>query len=83
MNHELWAFIELDLARQRAEQANRYQYHHHLASLELEGQPSSTIRLRRSLALGLAAFSRGSAAVVRMLDSCIADDLGRSLARTK
>ncbi len=76
MNHQLWAFIALDLARQRAEDANRY----HLASLALEGQPSSASRLRRSLAHGLAAFSRGSAAVVRKLDSCIADDLGRSLA---
>ena len=41
------------------------------------GHPS---RLRRPIALVLAALSRGSAAAVRRLDDCIADDLGRSLA---
>ena len=81
MNHQLWAFIALDLARQRADEVD--QYHYHLASLAQEGQSSMSSRLRRSLAHGLAAFSRGSAAVVRKLDSCIADDLGRSLARTE
>ena len=35
---------------------------------------------RRSLAHGLAAVSRGSAAVTRRLDDCVADDLVRSLA---
>jgi hypothetical protein len=39
--------------------------------------------LRRSLALALAAMSRGSAAAVRRLDDCVADDLGRSLTATK
>ncbi len=79
MNHQLWAFLALDLARQRAEEANQYR----LASLATEGQPSFLSRLRRSLAQVLAAFSRGSAAVVRRLDSCIADDLGRTLAPTE
>jgi hypothetical protein len=76
MNHQLWAFIALDLARQRAEEATRYR----LALIATEGQPSFSSSLRRSLARGLAAFSRGSASIVRRLDSCIADDLGRSLA---
>jgi len=40
-------------------------------------------RARRSAALVLAAFSRGSAAAVRRLDDRVADDLGRSLAPTK
>ena len=31
----------------------------------------------------LAAVSRGTAAAVRRLDDCVADDLGRSLAATK
>lgn len=79
MNHQLYAFLALDLARQRAEEANRY----HLASIASESQPSFSARFRRSLAQGLAAFSRGSAAVVRRLDSCIADDLGRTLAPTE
>lgn len=39
--------------------------------------------IRRSVALALAALSRGSAAVVRRLDDCVADDLGRALAPTE
>ena len=39
-------------------------------------------RLRRPTALLLAAFSRGTAAAVRRLDDCVADDLSRSLAAT-
>jgi hypothetical protein len=79
VNHQLWAFIALDVARQRAEEASRY----HRASLSLDEEPSSPSRLRRSLAHGLAAISRGAAAIVRKLDGCIADDLGRSLAPTE
>ena len=79
MNHQLYSYLALQLARERAEEANRYR----LAQLAAEGMPSSPSLLRRSLARGLAAFSRGSAAVVRRLDSCIADDLGRSLAPTE
>ncbi len=44
---------------------------------DLSSHPS---RLRRPVARVLAALSRGSAAAVRRLDDCIADDLGRSLA---
>lgn len=36
-------------------------------------------RVRRSLAHALVAISRASAAAVRRLDACLADDLGRSL----
>ena len=79
MNHQLYAFLALDLARQRAEEANRY----HLASLFAEDRESASSGLRRSLAQALAAVSRGSASVVRRLDSCIADDLGRTLAPTE
>jgi hypothetical protein len=67
------------LARERADEANR----RHLASIAAEGRPSFSWRVRRSLAQGLAAVSLGSAAVVRRLDSCIADDLGRTLAPTE
>jgi hypothetical protein len=35
--------------------------------------------LRHPVAVVLAAFSRGSAAAVRRLDECVADDLGRAL----
>jgi hypothetical protein len=44
------------------------------------GRPS---RARRSAALVLATVSRGSAAAVRRLDECVADDLSRSLAPTE
>ena len=56
--------------------------HRLLAELRAEraGEPS---RIRRSVALALAAFSRGSAAAVRRLDECVADDLGRALAPTE
>ncbi len=39
--------------------------------------------LRHPAALVLAAFSRGSAAAVRRLDDCVADDLGRTFAQTE
>ena len=35
--------------------------------------------VRHPVALVLAALSRGSAAAVRRLDECVADDLGRAL----
>jgi hypothetical protein len=79
VNHPLSAIVALELARLRAEEANQY----HLASFGLAWEPSSPSRLRQSLAHGLAAISRGSAAVVRKLDGCIADELGRSLAPTE
>lgn len=39
--------------------------------------------LRRRVAQGLALTSRATATVVRRLDECVADDLGRSLAPTE
>ena len=46
-------------------------------------QAGGSSPIRRSMALALAALSRGSAAVVRRLDDCVADDLGRALAPTE
>ena len=79
MNHQLYSFLALSLAKERAAEADRYR---RLAEARAENPPAPSL-LRRSLARGLAAFSRGSAAAVRRLDSCIADDLGRSLAPTE
>ncbi len=45
-------------------------------------QSSDPSHLRRGMALAFAALSRGSAAAVRRLDECVADDLGRALAPT-
>jgi hypothetical protein len=79
VNHQLLAFIALDLAEQRAREATQY----HLVAASLEHGPSPWARFRRIVARALAAFSRGSAWVVRRLDDCIADELGRTLAPTE
>ncbi len=39
--------------------------------------------VRRSVARGVAVTSRATASLVRRLDECVADDLGRSLAPTE
>ena len=79
MNHYLYSFLALSLANERAAEADAYRR----MSTARADQPVSPSLLRRSLARGLAAVSRGSASAVRRLDSCIADDLGRSLAPTE
>jgi hypothetical protein len=74
--HYYYALLALELARDRSAEAERAR----LVALVADSQPKRPSAVRRSLALGLAAVSRGTAAVVRRLDDCIADDLGRSLA---
>ncbi len=56
--------------------------HRLLAELRAS-RADETSRVRRSAALVLAALSRGSAAAVRRLDECVADDLGRALGSTE
>jgi hypothetical protein len=71
--------LDFDVAPDRDRQLE----HHRLlieSRLEQGRRPSNA---RRLTALTLAAFSRGSAAAVRRLDDCVADDLSRSLAPTK
>jgi len=77
--HYYYALLALELAKDRSAEAERAR----LATLFADSQPKRPSVVRRSLALGLAAVSRGSAAAVRRLDDCIADDLGRSLAPTE
>jgi hypothetical protein len=79
VNHQLYSFLALSLAQERAAEADRYR---RLAAAG-DWQPSSPSLVRRSLARAVASISRSSAWVVRRLDSCIADDLGRSLAPTE
>ncbi len=79
MNHQLYSFLALSLARERAAEAEQSRR----ISMAAERSSSSPSVLRRSLARAVATFSRSSARVVRRLDSCIADDLGRSLAPTE
>jgi hypothetical protein len=66
----------LEIARDR-ERELQYDW---LAAQARAGMASRPSRLRRPVALVLAALSRGSAVAVRRLDECVADDLGRSLA---
>ena len=72
----VYTVIALDLARERAAQAAFDRRVDEIRRTTVQ-RPSLA---RRSLAHGLAAISRGSAAVTRRLDDCIADDLVRSLA---
>jgi hypothetical protein len=74
-----YAIIALDLANERAREAAQDR----LAAQARAGRPVRTSFPRRALANVLALVSRGTAAAVRRLDACVADDLGRSLAPTE
>jgi hypothetical protein len=76
-----YTFLALDLARERQMWADNERR-------VIEARRARPHRdrgwlVRRPLARGLAALSLGSAAVVRRLDECVADDLGRTLAPTE
>ena len=74
-----YAIIALDLANERAREAA----HDRLVAEARAERPVRNSLPRRALANGLALVSRGSAAAVRRLDECVADDLGRSVAPTE
>jgi hypothetical protein len=74
-----WTMYALEVARDR-ERELQYEW---LVAEARAGMPSTPSRLRRPVARVLAALSRGTAAAVRRLDDCVADDLGRSLAVTE
>jgi hypothetical protein len=76
VNHYLYAFLALDIARQRTREAEQ----HWLEAKLVAGAPSRASSLRRFAARSLAAVSRAFASIVRRLDACVADDLGRTLA---
>lgn len=75
MTHYSYAILALDIARERSAEAER----DYLASQLMSGMPR-TSGIRRLTAQIVAAFSRGSAWIVRRLDGHVADDLGRTLA---
>lgn len=75
MNHYSYAILALDIARERSAEAER----DYLAT-QLTSGMSRTSDIRRLTARIVAAFSRGSAWIVRRLDGHVADDLGRTLA---
>jgi hypothetical protein len=76
-----WAYQAL-MARREQELDRDLEHHRLMMELRAieEWRPS---RARRLTALALAALSRGTAGVVRRLDDCVADDLGRALAPTE
>jgi hypothetical protein len=71
-----WTLYALEVAHDREREARKARL---VAEFEAT-RPYQPSRIRRPAALALAAFSRGSAIVVRRLDDCVADDLGRALA---
>ena len=71
-----WTLYALEVARDREREL---QYDWQVAEARAAQTPTPS-RLRRPVALGLAALSRGTAAAVRRLDDCVADDLDRALA---
>jgi hypothetical protein len=74
-----WMIYALEITRDREREARK----HRLAVEARAGAPAHPSRLRRPVAIAVAAFSRGSAVLVRRLDDCVADDLGRALAPTE
>jgi hypothetical protein len=73
------SIIALDIARERAEEADR----HRQATLAKSAQPSRPSFVRRSTARALAGVSLASAAAVRHLDAGVAEDLQHGLAHAE
>lgn len=69
MNH-YYTLLALDIARDRELEAAEYR-----RAVIAAGGPARPGVVRRGLANGLALVSRSSAAAVRRLDACVADDL--------
>lgn len=76
MNHYTYAILALDIARERAAEAEQ----NYIASQLFAGAPHGSSVARRLAAEVVAAVSRGSAWAVRKLDDRVADELGRRLA---
>jgi hypothetical protein len=77
--HALSLFLAMDLDRERRAAAEH-------RSLERRVRASRVPRrsaVRRHLAVALAAISRSSAAAVRRLDACLADELVGRLASSR
>jgi hypothetical protein len=76
MNHYAYVLMMLDIARQEsASDERRFREARLAADIATE-----TPGLRRLAARLVASVSRGSARIVRKLDDCVADELGRTLA---
>lgn len=77
--HALSLFLAMDLDRERRVAAG----HHSLERRVKAGRVARRSAVRRQLAVALAAVSRSSAAAVRRLDDCLADELVGRLASSR
>ena len=77
--HALSLFLAMDLDRERRVAAD----HHSLERRVRAGRVTRGSAVRRQLAIALAAVSRSSAAAVRRLDACLADELVGRLASSR
>ena len=77
--NNFYTLLALDIAQNRAAEAGATRR----AALARAGIPSRPGIVRRGLANGFALVTRGSAAAVRRLDACLADDLTEALAAAK
>jgi hypothetical protein len=72
--------LAIELAEQRLHDSLRAYDEHQLVALAAETRLARGSFARRPAALLLAALSRRTAAVVRRLDECVGDELGRAMA---
>jgi hypothetical protein len=72
-----------ELAEARVRDSLRAYHNRHLVALAAEDRPARRSMVRRPAALLLAVLSRRTAAIVRRLDECVAEDLVRALAPTE
>jgi hypothetical protein len=79
MNQYLYAYLAMDIAQRRTREAEERRIEHSLR----DGAPERSYGIRRLAARAVASVSLGSASIVRKLDDCVADDLGRTLARAE
>ena len=73
-----WTLYALEVSKDR-----QRDYRNERLLIEARAADPKPSRLRRPMAVALAAVSRGSAAAARRLDDSVADHLSRSLAATK
>ena len=69
-----------ELAEQRVRDSLRAYDERQLIALATERRPPRGSSVRRPAALVLAVLSHRTAVVVRRLDECVAEDLGRAMA---
>ena len=74
-----YTYLALDMANERAREAELLRK----VAEARAGMPTRPGVVRRGLANSLALVTRGSAAAVRRLDDCVADDLTEALVAAK